>query len=40
MPCPYLENSGLLEMIQPRVERALSIPSLATTASDPSDYHR
>lgn len=39
-PCPYLENSGLLEMIQPRVERALSIPSLATTASDPSDYHR
>jgi len=39
-PCPYLENSGLLEMIQPRVERALSIPPLVTTAPDPSDHNR
>lgn len=23
-PCPYLENPGLLEMIQPRIERSLA----------------
>ena len=23
-PCPYLEDSGLLEIIQPRIEKALS----------------
>ncbi|MDR2550470.1 MAG: YkgJ family cysteine cluster protein [Desulfobulbus sp.] len=25
-PCPYLENPGLLELIQPRVERSLATP--------------
>ena len=39
-PCPYLENSGLLEMIQPRVEQALSMPFRACISTIPSDSHR
>ena len=39
-PCPYLENSGLLEMIQPRVERALCTSPQSAPPADLSDSRR